>query len=529
MAQAYNQFSPLNALAYVQEQGEMGRARGQQNQLAQLASQSYAANTPEQRQQLLTSMAVVNPAAAQDQQQQFQGNEDRQRKLAYGAATYLKGALDTKNPAAIAGAWRSVRPGLINAGIGTEADYAQDWQPDYEKVVHQLLASGDGVNGQTPTDVRSFQLMTAGLSAEDRERARRVNLGLDGRASSSGFSQVKVTGADGRERVGVLNGRTGQIDLPDGTSFNPQNGAITPTQGGAQSAPQPGQALAPGGSQQVLDQDAALANQMIAAGIPEQQVDAFLASRAASWNAGTQAQAPAALQATAAMPTNNPGAFVGRAPEDQAAATEAARLGVQQAYLPQELSMRTDAAIQQAGGTAQAKGEAEARLDAVQNLPRVMQESTNAVNLIDQALSHPGLATSVGASGRADPRNYLPGTDATDFRVLLDQIKGGTFLQAFQSLKGGGAITEVEGTKAEQAIARLNRDQSEQAFRQSLQDLREVANAAMVRAQAKAQAAGAQSVQGGGSPARIQSAADYNALPSGALFIAPDGSQRRKR
>ncbi|MFE6189977.1 hypothetical protein ACFQ6U_36855, partial [Streptomyces sp. NPDC056465] len=32
-----------------------------------------------------------------------------------------------------------------------------------------------------------------------------------------------------------------------------------------------------------------------------------------------------------------------------------------------------------------------------------------------------------------------------------------------------------------------------------------------------------------GAAIRIQSAADYNALPSGALFIAPDGTQRRKR
>lgn len=216
---------------------------------------------------------------------------------------------------------------------------------------------------------------------------------------------------------------------------------------------------------------------------------------------------------------------------EKAGSSEVARLEAQQRYLPDELAMRTQAAIQQAGGSAQAKGEAEARLEAIQGLPRVMQESTNAINLIDKALSHPGLATAVGASGRTDPRNYIPGTDATDFRVLLDQIKGGTFLQAFQSLKGGGAITEVEGTKAEQAIARLNRDQSEAAFRQSLQDLRDVAQAAITRAQTKAQAAGGapSQMQPQSAPRQIQSAAEYNALPSGSLFIAPDGTQRRKR
>ncbi|MFK3845286.1 hypothetical protein [Stenotrophomonas sp. NPDC078853] len=494
MAQAYNQFSPLNALAYVQEQGEMGRARGQQNQLAQLASQSYGANTPEQRQQLLTSMAVVNPAAAQSQQQQFQGNEDRQRKLAYGAATYLKGALDTKNPAAIAGAWRSVRPGLINAGIGTEADYAQDWQPEYEQVLHQILASGSGgSNG------------AAGVqSTYVDDQGQRVAIMRDGSTQILGGNDA---GANQQSLSIDINGTPTQV------TFDRRTGRYSNASLGAPAAAAP---AAPQGGYQNLGGQATYIDPSLPA-----EVQAQIRQ---SLSAGQEVPSQMVLAGSGGgVP------LTGRRAEDQAAATEAARLGVQQAYLPQELSMRTDAAIQQAGGTAQAKGEAEARLDAVQNLPRVMQESTNAVNLIDQALSHPGLATSVGASGRADPRNYLPGTDATDFRVLLDQIKGGTFLQAFQSLKGGGAITEVEGTKAEQAIARLNRDQSEQAFRQSLQDLREVANAAMVRAQAKAQAAGAQGGQGGSAPARIQSAADYNALPSGALFIAPDGSQRRKR
>lgn len=222
MAQAYNQFSPLNALAYVQEQGEMGRARGQQNQLAQLASQSYAANTPEQRQQLLTSMAVVNPAAAQAQQQQFQGNEDRQRKLAYGAATYLKGALDTKNPAAIAGAWRSVRPGLINAGIGTEADYAQEWQPEYEQMLHQVLASSSN-----------------GGAAQTNQ-----NKVVGGALVTPDGQVVYEAPVDGKI-VDIPDGMGGKVQMV----YNPRTNALSPL-------PQPGasgQGAAPGGSYTTSD------------------------------------------------------------------------------------------------------------------------------------------------------------------------------------------------------------------------------------------------------------------------------------
>jgi hypothetical protein len=100
--------------------------------------------------------------------------------------------------------------------------------------------------------------------------------------------------------------------------------------------------------------------------------------------------------------------------------------------------------------------------------------TANQVAVIDKALNHPGRATATGLSGTLDPRNYIAGTDATDFRVVLDQIGGAAFLQAFESLKGGGAITEVEGKRATDAIARLNRAQSDGEFESALNELRSV-------------------------------------------------------
>lgn len=96
------------------------------------------------------------------------------------------------------------------------------------------------------------------------------------------------------------------------------------------------------------------------------------------------------------------------------------------------------------------------------------------ISVIDKAIAHPGRKTATGLSGTLDPRNYVAGTQATDFQTVLDQISGTAFLQAFESLKGGGQITEVEGKKATQAIARLNRAQSDKEFLSALQDLREV-------------------------------------------------------
>ncbi|UZB05544.1 hypothetical protein OM948_08845 [Xanthomonas citri pv. fuscans] len=435
------------------------REQRQTNQLARLAPQIVSGDP-----QAYAQAAAINPKVAT----QYQESGDEIAKRARGAAKYLQTALQSGNQQQIMAARQTIKPFMDTLKPGSS--YPLDMDPTQESAglqgfLAQTSYLDPEVKNGAPTGFREFQMKAAAAGLQpgtpEYQNAAKIALGQEGRASSSGFTQVKFTGPDGRERIGVMNGRTGQIDLPDGTSFNPQTGAMAATQGGA------GMVLPQGGGQQVVEQDAALANQMIAAGIPSDQVDRFLQSRAAQFGGGAQPM---------------PNAFVGRAPEEQAAATtaaqEQARQSTQMHYLPQELGMRTQAAIQQAAGTERAKGQVEQQLKAQQELPGVIRTSDQAISLIDQALNHPGRATATGLSGTLDPRNYTPGTDARDFQVLLDQIKGGTFLQAFQSLKGGGAITEVEGKKAEQAIARLNTAQSDKAFKEALEDLKAVANSA---------------------------------------------------
>jgi len=119
--------------------------------------------------------------------------------------------------------------------------------------------------------------------------------------------------------------------------------------------------------------------------------------------------------------------------------------------------------------------EAQAKEDARQQTKQGKIDSVNAqLAVIDKALDHPGRKAATGLSGVLDPRNYIAGTQPRNFQVVLDQINGAAFLQAFESLKGGGQITEVEGKKATDAIARLNRAQGDDEFEQSLVDLRGV-------------------------------------------------------
>lgn len=106
---------------------------------------------------------------------------------------------------------------------------------------------------------------------------------------------------------------------------------------------------------------------------------------------------------------------------------------------------------------------------AIDQLPTVRNSTKQIKGLVRKLKDHPGLAGAVGMPSFAGVTN-APGTPEADFNVLLDQIKGGTFLKGFQSLKGGGTITEVEGAKAENALARLGVRQSEAQFKASLDE-----------------------------------------------------------
>lgn len=119
-------------------------------------------------------------------------------------------------------------------------------------------------------------------------------------------------------------------------------------------------------------------------------------------------------------------------------------------------------------------------------LPNAIQQAEQTSQLIDDLIKHPGLKPAVGLSSKLDPRNYIPGTSATDFKVRLDQLQGKQFLQAFESLKGGGVITDLEGKKATDAIARMNTSQSEQEFVKSAREFQKIIADGLERSKAKA-------------------------------------------
>lgn len=122
----------------------------------------------------------------------------------------------------------------------------------------------------------------------------------------------------------------------------------------------------------------------------------------------------------------------------------------------------------------------ETRAKGISTLPLAIDNAQLALKTLDDLESHPGRnGWSTGMMGQLPT---MPGTEARGFANLLDQAKGKTFLEAFNSLRGGGAITEAEGSKATQALARLDRAQNKADFDLALVDLREVIGAGMKRA-----------------------------------------------
>jgi len=101
--------------------------------------------------------------------------------------------------------------------------------------------------------------------------------------------------------------------------------------------------------------------------------------------------------------------------------------------------------------------------------------------------AHPGFKAAVGASSLFPT---MPGSDAANFEARLDEIKGGAFLEAYNTLRGGGSITEVEGQKATQAITRMSTAQSEKEFIDAARDFQNVIRTGIKRSKEKLSSGG---------------------------------------
>jgi hypothetical protein len=133
---------------------------------------------------------------------------------------------------------------------------------------------------------------------------------------------------------------------------------------------------------------------------------------------------------------------------------------------PAEYSPELKAKLAQGGASGKVIGEAggKATVDLIDAVPTAEMQ----IKQLDALVSHPGLAGAVGVG--LPYANKVPGSKEADFAARFEQIKGGVFLQAFNSLRGGGQITESEGSKATAALLRAQYAQSEVEFKEAVQE-----------------------------------------------------------
>lgn len=290
MAQPYQQFSPLNALSYIQQQGEMGRERGQQNQLNQLASLSYSANTPEQRQQLLTNTAVISPQAAQQQEQSFASTDDRRNKTMVNMAKLLTSAPEQARP----GLYQQMIPTLSQFGL-SELPQVYDAQtaPIINQTAQSLVQAYGGGNGASGVQ-----------STYVDDQGQRVAIMRDGSTQILGGNDA---GANQQSLSIDINGTPTQV------TFDRRTGRYSNASLGAPAAAAP---AAPQGGYQNLGGQATYIDPSLPA-----EVQAQIRQ---SLSAGQEVPSQMVLAGSGGgVP------LTGRRAEDQAAATEAAKIEAQ--------------------------------------------------------------------------------------------------------------------------------------------------------------------------------------------------------
>lgn len=393
--------------SYVQQGFDEGRQQGLERRYNRLAGQAFNAPDNATRDAAVGQIAVNNPSAAMALRGKFQEQDDRNTRLLTNMARYMKGALDSKNDQAIAGAWKAIRPALIKSRLATEQEISPNWDPSYEQTVHQLLAMGDpNASGSV---LQSQKIGADGYIYNSFRDGRMVNTGV--KADRQAWF---------RDQPGIP---AGIVD---------KSGAFTPLgeYGGA-----------PYGSTYEDGQPVATTTAVDASGVPVSIGNDIPADARAAILAGNAN----GVQSNGFMPINRVanvgvgGAAMRPSAAQDAAATERAKLQAQQDYLPQELQMRTQADIEKARGVEQAKSEQE-RASNERAKTAQLNNVDRGLSRIDSALK--GLTGKFVDTGPIDGRLMIATPEGQELEAAVGAIQND--MLALTRVPGIGSQSDLE-------------------------------------------------------------------------------------
>lgn len=551
----------FTAFVQGQQAGQQARAYQQQqedrNALRTLAPQILAGDPA-----AFNQAAAIDPKAATAVQDAGDGQLRRLR----GALDYFGQALESGDDRVIQARFKEISP-FLSRVTGNEAPpaWTDEMRPAFEQARQRVSMAPASAQEAQPTQFRALhmQALAAGHKPGTQgyqDYFRRAN-GEIARQSSAAIQYKEVTGPDGRTYLVAVDPREiGATTIGGGPSF------------GSYAAPgqaQPAAAGAPAGGDPFATLHAAVPGLRVTSQLRSPEENARLPnavpnSHHLTGNAldiGTPSpEQQAGIRQWAAQngyevinnyqdghwhlePARGGGApagggnpFASRRPEDQAAATEAAKIQTTLQYAPQVAAAEASAAAQKKLAEAGAERQAQAP-KRVASYRQALQAAGNVQTSIDRALEMIGPASTgfVGARLRG-----VEGSPAYNLAAEIETVKANLGFDRLQQMRDnsptGGALGQVaiqELVALQSTIANLDPNQSAEQIRANLGRVQQhYANwrSAVEQALAEEERGGAgQQQASAANPSRVQSAADYQALAPGAEYIAPDGSLRRKR
>lgn len=415
-----------HGLQFGQQQRALAEQRADQAKVRALAPQIIAGDPG-----AYDRAAVIDPQAAG----QYQQAGDSQMRRLKGAIGYIEQAQKSGNPQAVEAAYQQVRPYLARFGQVPPATFAEA-EPKFNEAKARIAMLDAQAAMQDPTGFREFALKAkaAGLvpGTPAYEQAARVALGTEGRAATGGFGFELVTGPDGRQRYSRRNPRTGQVEIYDENSgdFVPLGGGAQLNGGAPSYAPQ---------NRMPNDQIISTANSMIRAGIPPEQVEA--------WMKQQQSQPQ-----FVGSPAPNPNLGVGQSPSEKNYQEE---LGQRQAQIDTarqlgQIEAETAAAKTNAQNAAERSQSGLAKAPQLQNVERGLDRIDSALSKLESGR--------FGDTGPIDQyyQRYTP--EGQELEAAVGAIQND--MLALTRVPGIGSQSDLEAKIANMKYPQLSNDPS---------------------------------------------------------------------
>lgn len=426
----------------------LGKQHRDENAFRKLAAEAYGAPA-DQRNALIGQAVGIDPKAGLELNTTLQQQDDNITSKAAGAARYVLNAVETKNPAAVQGAYQAVRPFLARIGQAQGKVPPEQWSDDMLPMLHQVVAASSGAGAGS---VQSTYVDANGQRIAIMRDGRQQVLG----GNLNALKPQKVTLPDGREALVSYDEITGAAK-------------ITPVSGAG--------------------------------------VDAVSAV----------GPTPAALEADKARAKAE--VELATAPQI-AAATTGAKTAAELAYAPQ-----TAAA---AGQKVAAEEAARTRSDVDAQRGTKIRDAQETLNLLDAAETALGKATGsvVGNIYDKAAAAFGESTEGAQASAQLNLIAGQLVSKVprFEGPQSNADVKIYQQMAGDLANANLPRETRLAALR----EMRRLRNKYLTDQGVETPRRRATD-RPAGQPRRVNNAADYNALPSGASYIAPDGTVRRKK